>query len=420
MQISLRSQMIAGTTAFVGATAIAMTPVAPAISIPSISTAKLGVAMAAFVNPLAEVLGTGNMILNYVLNGNYSTDALDSGLSNWGPYANLGPGLVTPTVPPVVVVPAGIGPVTNAGLTFGLLPDLSGYGPAINAVGIIPDFLGNPFPILTQVVNNQLGYITTALEAVGAVAGAAVNVLWTPVQLAFEITTLVLSGNIALIPTAIAEAVSQVVTGFQIAAGAVVNSATEIVSNVIAKATAVAGTIVAEAPLLLEAVSGQFALVANSVQNTIENVAGELAAGDIEGTWNAAVEGLLGPSGIPGTLVNLTLGAGIQVSPDIAPLTPGTLVPSTRVVVQTTGQALAGALAQTAPVTAASVRAEAAPAAAVAAEAAPAAEATAGDNSAAAEESTTAAPAASAAADDSTSSDAPKKASKAGAVRAGR
>ena len=418
MQISLRSQMIAGSTALVGATAIAMTPVAPAVSIPSISTAKLGVAMAAFVNPLAEVLGTGNMILNYVLNGNYSTDPASGGLSNWGPYSNLGPGYVLPDGT-VLINDGAIGPVTNAGLTFGLLPDLSGYGPAINAVGIIPDFLGSPFPILTQVVNNQLGYSTLALEAVGAVAGAAVNVLWTPVQLAFEITTLVLSGNIALIPTAIAEAVSQVVTGFQIAAGAVVNSATEIVSNVIAKATAVAGTIVAEAPLLLEAVSGQFALVANSVQNTIENVAGALAAGDIEGTWNAAVEGLLGPSGIPGTLVNLTLGAGIQVSPDIAPTTPGTLVPSTRVLVQTTGQALSGALAQTAPVTAASARAAATAASVDAVEAAPAAEATAGDSSAAAEESTTAAQAASAAADDSTSSDAPK-ASKAGAARAGR
>ncbi len=223
MQISLRSQMIAGSTALVGATAIAMTPVAPAVSIPSISTAKLGVAMAAFVNPLAEVLGTGNMILNYVLNGNYSTDPASGGLSNWGPYSNLGPGYVLPDGT-VLINDGAIGPVTNAGLTFGLLPDLSGYGPAINAVGIIPDFLGSPFPILTQVVNNQLGYITLALEAVGAVAGAAVNVLWTPVQLAFEITTLVLSGNIALIPTAIAEAVSQVVTGFQIAAGAVVNS----------------------------------------------------------------------------------------------------------------------------------------------------------------------------------------------------
>ena len=387
-------------------------------------------ALAAFANPLAEVVATGNMVLNYLLNGNYSSSLAPpytSGLANWGDFSNLGPGFVSSaTTPPTVIVPAGIGPLTNYGLTLSQLPDGS-YGPSINAVGLIPDFLAQPFPILTQVINNQLGYLNNALQAVNAVVGAGVNALWAPVQLAVTVSALILSGNIALVPAAVTEIVGGVVTGFQVALGTVVDSASTIVGNLIAKASAVAATIVAEAPLLLEAVQGQFGLVVNSVQNTIENVAGELAAGDIEGTWNAAVRGLLGPSGIPGTLVNLTLGAGIQISPDIAPTlaaplgTPGTLVPSSRVLVEVTGQALTGALKQTAPVpvTASSVRAAAATSAPAAVEAAPAADATAGDNSAAAE-STTAAPAASAAAaDDSSTSDAPK-ASKAGAARAGR
>ena len=371
MQISLRSQMIAGTTAIVGATAIAMTPMAPAVSLPSLSTTKAAVELAAFVNPLAEVVGTANMALNYLLNGNYSTGSTSSGLSNWGAYSNLGPGLVTSNGT-VLVNNGAIGPVTNTGLTLGLLPNGS-YGPSINTVGLIPDFLAQPFPILTQVLNNQIGYINTALQAVNAVAGAAVNLVWTPVQLTLVVASLALSGNFNLIPTAISEAVSQVVTGFQVAVGAVVNSATTIVNNLIAKATAVVNTIVTEAPLLAQAVQGQASLVLNSVQNTVTAVTTALSTGNIEGAWNAAVRGLLGPSGIPGTLVNLTLGAGIQVSPDIAPTTAGTLVPSARVLVETTGQAITGALKQTAPVTASAVRSAAAakkaeaPAAAVAA-----------------------------------------------------
>lgn len=152
-----------------------MTPIAPAVSLPSLSTAKMDVAMAAFTNPLAQVVGTANMALNYLLNGNYSTGSTTSGLSNWGAFSNLGPGLVAPNGT-VLVDNGAIGPVTNTGLTIGLLPNGS-YGPSINAVGLLPDFLAQPFPILTQVINNQIGYINTALQAVNAVVGAAVNLI---------------------------------------------------------------------------------------------------------------------------------------------------------------------------------------------------------------------------------------------------
>ncbi len=60
MQISLRSQMIAGTAAIVGASAIALTPVVaqhemlPNIQLPSASSA---VALAGFDSPITELLG---------------------------------------------------------------------------------------------------------------------------------------------------------------------------------------------------------------------------------------------------------------------------------------------------------------------------------------------------------------------------
>jgi hypothetical protein len=36
---------------------------------------------------------------------------------------------------------------------------------------------------------------------------------------------------------------------------------------------------------------------------------------NIEGAWNAVVAGLLGPSGLPGMALNITIGAGVQTGP---------------------------------------------------------------------------------------------------------
>ena len=61
MQISLRSQMIAGTAAVVGASAIAMTPVTPVgqanLAMPDLQIPSAAqVALAGFDSPLSELL----------------------------------------------------------------------------------------------------------------------------------------------------------------------------------------------------------------------------------------------------------------------------------------------------------------------------------------------------------------------------
>ncbi len=69
MQISLRSQMIAGTAAIVGASAIALTPVVaqhemlPNIQIPSTSAA---VALAGFDSPVTELIGSLGLVNTYL------------------------------------------------------------------------------------------------------------------------------------------------------------------------------------------------------------------------------------------------------------------------------------------------------------------------------------------------------------------
>ena len=62
-----------------------------------------------------------------------------------------------------------------------------------------------------------------------------------------------------------------------------------------------------------------------------------MSRGNIESAGNYAVDGLLGASGSPGTLLNLSIGAGVQYAPIATPDEAGiaaAFMPSTRTVVQ--------------------------------------------------------------------------------------
>jgi len=133
------------------------------------------------------------------------------------------------------------------------------------------------------------------------------------------------------------------------------------------------------------------------VNRTIQVVTDTFAATSFEGGWNAAVDGIFGATGIPGTLLNITIGAGQQTAaipygPPTAtpPFTPTTesiaaaYVPSVRTEVQTLVKGVANALATPVPLSppVASVKKSVRSAAAArtaAVEAAPAAEAPAAE-----------------------------------------
>ena len=115
MQISLRSQLVAGTTALVGATAIAMTPIAPAVSLPSLNVSKAAVALAAIDNPITALINTGGLAIDYLINGQYQLGA-GGGAANWG--AGMGTN-------------SGIGDINNDGIVNGadLGALLGAFGP---------------------------------------------------------------------------------------------------------------------------------------------------------------------------------------------------------------------------------------------------------------------------------------------------
>ena len=167
-----------------------------------------------------------------------------------------------------------------------------------------------------------------------------------------------------------------------------------VLGGVVARAQAVVDAVVGSLPLLIGATVAPVSLVVNK---TIQVVTDTFTATTFEDGWNAAVDGIFGATGIPGTLLNITIGAGQQTGPipygpltATPPLTPTTesiianYVPSIRGEVQAVQVAIANALATPNPVSppVASVKKAARSAAAArtaAVEAAPAAEAPAAE-----------------------------------------
>jgi len=353
VQISLRSHVIAGTAAVVGAGAIALNPVMGAqMSLPSINVPSVAkVALAGLDSPLSELLATLEVGNQYLLNDvNAVTDP-----TSW-PYAYFGDYWGTPlsTPPNYELLPDAL-----------LSPDLGGYA----TVGVIPQFIFDGLPIISQLGFNGSDYLNVTGDALFGAGYALSEGAWNAVG---DLLTLNIQGAV----TTFANAIS-------VAGTLLLGAGGYVLSNVVAKANAVFNTLSSGVGQILGVTVAQISLV---VAKTVQVIQDTVAAGTFEDGWNAAIDGLFGPSGIPGTILNLTIGAGVQTAPIIPsdPLDPDTypaaiaasFVPSVRTEVQglvkaiTADLQVVGSPAAAAPVAARkAARAAAAVAAPAAAEA---------------------------------------------------
>lgn len=355
MQISLRSHLIAGTAAIVGAGAIAITP-AVSITVGSIHVPSIAnVALTAFDSPLAQLFGTLDLANNYLLDD--VSDPLSA--ENW-PGANFGTTFGTPPAN-YPLLPAALGTA-----------ELGGY----SSVGLVSQFIDDALPIISQLGYNGLSYLNYTGNALFYAGGTLAQSAWTAVGQA-------LTGDFA-------GALSTISTAINDAGSALLAAGSYVFNSVVAKASAVVSTLVGSLPQLLGITVAQFGVVANTVSSVLTNTVTALSLGNIQGAWNAAVDGLLGPgangnNSVPGALLNLSIGAGVQTGPIATPDAAGiaaVFVPSTRTVVQTLVKTITTDL-QTSPAAAAvAAKTTARSAAAVAA---PAETAAGADSSAAAE-----------------------------------
>jgi hypothetical protein len=305
MQISLRSQLIAGTAAVVGASAIAMTPVTQAnLALPHLqlpSAAQVG--LAGFDSPLSELLGTFNSLNQWMLSADNTTAG----------YTDLG-GLVT----------AGGVAIAKGGFGF-------------NSVGLLPQVINDHMPVLTQIANNGVASLESMANAGTTIALIASEAVWNLPGAFVTATQQALSGDI---PGAVATLQAAIVTPFVNAGAVALASGSYMLDNAVVRGTALLDAVPTLVNLVVQSSLGQAQVLAASFSTVVQNVITGITNGNAEEAWNAAVDGFLGPRGIPGTMLNLTVGAGVQIDAT-------TVVPSIRGEIQAAVRGIANALSQT-------------------------------------------------------------------------
>ncbi|MCV7225342.1 hypothetical protein [Mycolicibacterium komossense] len=305
MQISVRSHLIAGTAAVIGAGAIAMTPIAPANqALPAVqlpSAAQVG--LAGFDSPLSELIGTFSSFNQWML----SADNTAAG------YIALG----------------GLTDTTGVGLAQTVLN--------FNSIGLIPQVVNDHAPFLTMLALNGAQTLESTMNAVtttGLIASEAVwNLPGAFVTAAQQAASGDISGALATLQNAI---VTPLVEAGQVA----MDNVNYLLSNVVARSNALNQTIPALVDLVAKGTVGQASTMVGAFITVAQNVVAGISAGSAEQVWNAVVDGFLGPKGIPGTFLNLTVGAGVQA-------TSTGIIPSVRGEIQAVVHGIATALSQT-------------------------------------------------------------------------
>lgn len=298
MQISLRSHMIAGTAAVVGASAIALTPVVaqhemlPNIQVPS--AAALEVSLAGFDSPISELFKTVAQATNFI----FSADD---------------------TAYPFIAVAAYVQPP-------------SPYN--FSANGIIPQIINDHLPIISQLGYNGSAYLNSTLNAVASIGNSLSEGVWNA------------AGD--LLSFDIPGAISTLLGAVQDAGMTALQAGQYVLNNVVKKASTLLAATPALVNLVIDSAIGQAQVLLGTVLGIVDDVTN---AGSIEGSWNALVDGLFGPTRIggvkpslPGAINALTIGAGVSTG-----VAPGDVVPSVRGVIQAAVNGVATALKATAP-----------------------------------------------------------------------
>jgi hypothetical protein len=273
VQLSLRSQLIAGVAAL-SATAVTVAPIAQPDLLASPQQVAVAIQLSAFANPVTELLGTLALTSEFI----FWQDSLPSPSDLFWPDSFY-----------------------NSDFTFVYAP--------IN-YGLLPDAL-NQFSsgALSAVLTNLSGYIdTTVYGATGVAIGVSDAVFNTPFAL-ITAAQLALAGQV---DAAIAELQAQILAPLQDGIATGVQAGTYILNNVVANATTLlTDTLPRLVSGLVDATVEGTTLLVQTAIGVATDVVSNLASANIEGAWNAAVNGLLDPgTGLLGAVVALTVGVG--------------------------------------------------------------------------------------------------------------
>ncbi|MCB1290666.1 MAG: hypothetical protein KDB45_03940 [Mycobacterium sp.] len=269
MNVSLRSQMVAGVAAL-GAAAVVVTPIAQPELLPSSQRAVAAVQLSAIANPIAALGGTVGLANDLIFAQDFFSDSLAWPDDFYGVeflYAPLNFGIIPDVVNQF-----------STGALVGLVNNLSGYVWAVN-YGLIELGTGAG----SAIFNAPFAVVDAVGELIGGDPAAALNTLVTGI-------------------------VDPVQTGIQNALAGVGYIVDNVIENI---RTVLRSTLPYVVSGVVNALVNNVSYMASSLIGTVTTVVGDLASLDLEGAWNAAVNGLLSDTGTLGQLVAFTLGVGL-------------------------------------------------------------------------------------------------------------
>lgn len=312
MQVSLRAHLSAGLAAALGAGVLT---VVPAAHVPALPVSQ-GVVLAALHNPIEELIGTGQMIQTYLTASYYNganAPTPGAGEANW-PFA-------------------GMDQTGGDTLNF-LLANQKTLGD-FSHVGLFGDIISINQPIVDQFGINWLGYLNNVLTGVTGAGAAAAAGVWNFPGAVVDAVKLVFNGQAQQAFNVLVDAV---ITPITTATTSLIGGVAKVAQSIVDNLVAVAKVIPTNLQLFGGWLFGGGAYLVNKAVATTSQWFQELGQGNLEAAWNTAVDGLLGPSGLPGAAFNLSLGAGIQTGPIVNPQTDlkGNYLPSLRTAIQGT------------------------------------------------------------------------------------
>lgn len=268
MSMSLRSQMVAGVAAL-SVSAVAIAPIAHPDVLPSTARVSAVVQLSFWSNPLTAIGGViADVNTNLFNQGFYPDDIWPESFEGTYLYAPLNLGVI-----PDLANQFSTGPLV------GLANNLSGYAWAGVRSGIV---LGGG--VASSLFNIPGAAVTAVQQLIGGDPAAAWNTLVTEVIGPLKLG---LDGAVAGV-------------GY-IADNAIENIGTVFDSFLPFLASGIVDSIVKGAGYMAQSIGATFTAIVN-----------QLGQGNVEGAWNAAVEGLLGRNGTLGQFEKLSFGIGIQ------------------------------------------------------------------------------------------------------------
>lgn len=305
MNVSLRSQMTAGVAAL-SAAVVAVAPITQPDLLPSAERVAAAIQLSDFSNPITAITGNIFYATESILNQNF----LDNDFFVW-PESFYG---VDPFDPESFFL--------YAPSNFGLIPDL------VNQLSDGP---------LSGLVNNLSGYGEAGIDSVLALVNGVANAGFNAPFAAFAAVQELIAGNPeAALQTLVEAIVAPLQYGVEYALAGVGYIVDNIIENIQIGFT----TLPLLGAELIDSVVGSVSLIVESLADTAASFVANLADLNIEGAWNAVVDGLLGESSTLSLIVGQTIGLGYGdfVGEDQFEIT----VPSPRAVLTSGFQRLGG------------------------------------------------------------------------------